>query len=244
MIVFDMLSNKGGREGNEDYIGMYQRGEHYCFALADGLGGHGSGEVASKAAVDAVIKNFVQDTDSQEEPEGLSRRFLCAQSEILSMQRADLRVSNMRTTLVALEIGPVGAVWGHIGDSRLYLFEKGKVVSRTLDHSVPQMLVNAGELKEKRIRNHPDRNRVLRALGEPVEELRHELADTMPVRSGQAFLLCSDGFWELIEEKKMEACLKRADSPAQWLGDMEKIVLKNGRWRNMDNYSAIGVWIV
>ena len=65
----------------------------------------------------------------------------------------------------------------------------------------------------------------------------------MKISGRQAFLLCSDGFWELIEEKKMEATLKHAFDPDGWLASMREIVCKNGRGTNMDNYSAVAVWI-
>ncbi len=105
------------------------------------------------------------------------------------------------------------------------------------------MLVAVGEIKEKEIRHHPDRNRLLRVLGVEVEELKHQVSEPINREGRQAFLLCSDGFWELIEEKKMEATYKKASTPEEWLQEMQKIVMKNGKNTNMDNYSAIAVWI-
>ncbi|MFR1833057.1 MAG: PP2C family protein-serine/threonine phosphatase [Lachnospiraceae bacterium] len=242
MVKFELLSNAGDREHNEDYIGMYQNGSGFCFVLADGLGGHGNGEVASQAAVDAVIQEF--SNDKNRKAMDLSEFFRCAQEKILKLQEGDIHKRGMRTTLVVLELANDYAVYGHVGDSRLYVFRNGKIQTRTLDHSVPQMLVNAGELKEKKIRNHPDRNRVLRAMGEPSAPPKYELSTPIPLTPNMAFLLCSDGFWELIDEKKMEACLKKSANPAQWLEKMETIVKKNGKRKDMDNYSAIGVWIV
>lgn len=246
MILYELLSNSGGRECNEDFVGMYQEGDEYCFALADGLGGHGNGDLASRLAVEAVINDFAEERAYEShilEAGALGRRFLAAQEKIKKVQIQDRKTMGMRTTLVVLEIKGRNIEWGHIGDSRLYLFQNGKLVQRTLDHSVPQMLVNAGELKEKKIRNHPDRNRLLRALGEPTDELKYETAAMTVSCPGQAFLLCSDGFWELIEEKKMETYLKKAKNPKQWIEQMEAAVVKNGRRREMDNYSAIAVWI-
>ena len=89
-------------------------------------------------------------------------------------------------------------------------------MEHTLDHSVPQMLAAIGEIKENEIRHHPDRNRLLRVLGTEMEEPRHQKSEWMEKQTHQAFLLCSDGFWELINEKKMEWCLKWAKSPEQW----------------------------
>ena len=240
MVSYHLFSNPGGRENNEDYVGMYQNGQSWCFVLADGLGGHGKGEVASKLAVEAAIKEFALRGPGEET---LKASFDQAQRAILEGQREDYRARDMKTTLVILHVSENQLWWGHIGDSRLYYFQKGKLRERTLDHSVPQMLVAAGQLKEKQIRNHPDRNRLLRVLGVDWDSPKYQMAESRKREERQAFLLCSDGFWELIDEKKMQHCLKKASSPKEWAELMESIVRKNGQGKNMDNYSAVTVWI-
>ena len=241
MITFYLMTNPGDRENNEDNIGMYKAGEDYCFVLADGLGGHGAGEVASETAVEQVVAAFAE--NGKASAECLSDAMMKAQNAILERQRNDRSTADMKTTCTVLMIGENGIFRGHVGDSRIYYFRNGKMEERTLDHSVPQLLAQAGRIREKDIRHHPDRNRLLRVMGIAWDEPRFELADTLEKEKRQAFLLCSDGFWELVDEKKMMACLKKADSPETWLRQMEQIVLKNGRGLNMDNYSAIGVWI-
>lgn len=240
MVKFAMLSREGSRDNNEDNVGMYQDGESFCFILADGLGGHGKGEVASQVAVEAVIGKFAAGGWTED---FLDEAFCAAQEAIVEKQESDRTCKDMKTTLVVLLVGPDEVRWGHIGDSRLYFFQDGKLRSRTLDHSVPQMLVAIGEIRERDIRRHPDRNRLLRVLGVEMDELNHQTAEPAPRKRGQVFLLCSDGFWELIEEKKMEAALRRAADPDEWLAVMEEIVQKNGKGTDMDNYSAISVWI-
>lgn len=241
MISYHMLSKVGERENNEDNIGMFQAGEEYCFALADGLGGHGKGEVASGIAVEQAVAAFAQAQTVSEEV--IHTAFQNGQKAILEAQRADRSASDMKTTFVYLLVGKEEIRWAHIGDSRLYRFERGRLAERTLDHSVPQMLVAAGQLKEKQIRHHPDRNRLLRVMGVDWEEPRYQLGGPAAPAAGQAFLLCSDGFWEWIDEKKMTSALKKSGSPQEWLQRMEEIILKQGRGKNMDNYSAIAVWI-
>lgn len=240
MIEFSLFTNEGGRENNEDSVGMYQDGEAYCFMLADGLGGHGMGEVASQLAIETAVGRFAQ---GERDEAFLQEAFEAAQEVIAARQQEDRRCRDMKTTLVVLDIEKDRIRWGHIGDSRLYYFVKGKLKERTLDHSVPQMLVSAGEIKEKEIRHHPDRNRLLRVLGTDQEEVNYQESQWVNRSGKQAFLLCSDGFWELIEEKKMETALKKAPTPEEWIKAMEEIVCKNGRGTNMDNYSAVAVWI-
>ena len=122
------------------------------------------------------------------------------------------------------------------------MFYKNKVKTRTLDHSIPQMLVLAKEIKEDMIRNHPDRNMLLRVMGVEWDEIMYELMQPISLKKCQAFLLCSDGFWELIDEKEMNAQLRKSNSVEEWLDNMVKIVEDNGKGKNMDNYSAIAVW--
>lgn len=240
MILYDLLSNAGGRENNEDSVGMYQNEQEYCFVLADGLGGHGKGEVASRLAVETCVNVFAQEGAGEEV---LSQSFDQAQQAILKGQKEDYHAQDMKTTLVLLHVGEEEIRWGHIGDSRLYYFKNKKLAERTLDHSVPQMLVAAGQIKEKQIRNHPDRNRLLRVLGIDWDAPKYQIGEMTAREGSQAFLLCSDGFWELIDEKKMQHCLKKAKTPGQWLTLMEEIVKKNGQGKNMDNYSAVAVWL-
>ena len=240
MITYHLLSNQGDRGNNEDNVGMYQREQEYCFVLADGLGGHGKGELASQLGVESSIKIFAVKGAGQE---SMDLSFKDAQKSILEKQSVDITARDMKTTLVILHIGERKIWWGHIGDSRLYYFQNNKLIQRTLDHSVPQMLVAAGEIKEEEIRGHADRNRLLRVMGSEWDHPRYQLAPPVERTGQEAFLLCSDGFWEWIEEKPMQATLKKAGSPAEWLEHMRKTVQKNGTGKGMDNYSAIAVFV-
>ena len=132
------------------------------------------------------------------------------------------------------------AQWGYIGDSRLYHFRDGKQLSRTIDHSVPQMLALSGQIKEREIRHHPDRSLLLRAMGTEWDMPAYEIAQRrLQTIKGDSFLLCSDGFWEWIEEKTMIKILKKDLSAYDALCEMTAEVKANGTGKNLDNYSAI-----
>lgn len=240
MITYRIITNQGDREINEDCAAAVETNENYCFLLADGLGGHGKGEIASALVVESGKYLFRQ----YQGESFLEDCFSTAQKDLMEEQKLQNAYSEMKTTMVALEIRGNMAKWGHIGDSRLYHFYKNKIVTRTLDHSVPQMLVMAGEIKEKQIRGHEDRNRLLRVMGVEWSSPQYTLAREVPLKECQAFLLCSDGFWELIEEKTMISLLKKSKSLDMWMEEMETEVRKNGIGKNMDNYTAIGIWIV
>lgn len=135
---------------------------------------------------------------------------MVAQSMLLSEQIAQKAQDEMKTTATAVLISEDTVYRGYIGDSRIYVFKKNKVKERTLDHSVPQMLVMAREIKEKDIRNHPDRNRLLKVMGIEWEEPAFKIEEPLGTDECQAILMCSDGFWELITEKEMCKILKKA----------------------------------
>ncbi len=241
MLSFDILSKPGERDHNEDYAGMQQRGEAYCFVLADGLGGHGGGDEASRMVSECVLDDFAENGIVSQRY--LAARFEAGQRILLQEQRRQRRMMEMKTTLTVLLADSTQVLWGHIGDSRIYHFKGRKLHSRTMDHSVPQMLVAAGKLKEKKIRGHADRSRLLRVMGVEWEEPQYEIAQPQPYMAGDAFLLCSDGFWEWIQEKSMQQLLKKAASPTEWLCKMEADVCRHGSGKHMDNYSAVAVFL-
>ena len=236
MITFAEITKTGKREINEDCIRSHNEDALAFFILADGLGGHGRGEVASELAVEKCFEVLLSDGE-------LGECFMGAQNLLLDEQRKQRAFDEMKTTLTVLVFKDGKVQWGHVGDSRLYHFSGNRIVDRTLDHSVPQMLVMAGEIREKAIRNHEDRNRLLRVLGIEWDSPKYELSDKIDTVSGDSFLLCSDGFWELIIEKQMTRFLKQSSTPERWLELMEDSVLKSGARTDMDNYSAIAVFV-
>lgn len=241
MITFSQLSEVGEREINEDCVGSVHVGpEIKLFLLADGLGGHGRGEEASALLVNNASQVFRK---NYRNPDCLRSCFEISQETLMEKQRAEHAKQDLKSTLVLMEIFNRQIQWGHVGDSRLYYFKENRIVKRTLDHSVPQMLVAAGEISEKDIRHHPDRNRLIRVMGMEWDAPKYQLSEPIPIEKDQAFLLCSDGFWENIEESQMESCLRKSSDVQDWLARMEKIVWKNGRGTHMDNYSAITVMI-
>ena len=105
------------------------------------------------------------------------------------------------------------------------------------------MLAAAGQLKESEIRFHEDRNRLLRVLGVAGQDPAYDAEEPITLEGDQQFLLCSDGFWELISEEQMLLCLDESDEPQLWLENMVELANRNGRCKSRDNMTAITVWI-
>ena len=236
MIISAQITSRGGRSRNEDTVLTETQPYGFFGIVADGLGGHGGGEIASREAALSFSEDYRQRKLMTKEQ--FSDAFEKAGKKVEARQSVQC---SMKTTSVVLAVENGMARWAHTGDSRLYHFYQKHLVDQTMDHSVSQMAVLMGEITPDQIRFHEDRNRVLRALGS--ENWEPTISQKIRVDNGfHAFLLCSDGFWEYVYEKEMEEELEKAETPKAWLDAMEKLLL--GRVKeNNDNYTALAVFV-
>ena len=235
---FYSYSNIGGRIVNEDACGMSQFGNQFCFVVADGLGGHGGGDIASRCAVDSVCELFINEGVSED---FFRKAFENAQKNLLAAQKKSSSWDRMKTTLVVVIMTDKLVYYAHVGDSRFYHFKNGRCRKRSLDHSVPQMLVLSKDIPESAIRNHPDRNKLMRVMGAENDPPEYEEGRKIKLYGENAFLLCTDGFWELIDEEEMEKCLRVSSSAEEWVHKMCDKICMNGADREMDNYTCIAI---
>jgi serine/threonine protein phosphatase PrpC len=232
------LSSPGGREDNEDCCDFRLDGESGLWILCDGLGGHRGGEIASRLAVQSAIESFL--SDPRVTAELLTAHLERAHGAVLERQRTEPDLSSMRTTIVMLLASGDAALWVHAGDSRLYWFRGAKLCGQTKDHSVPQRLADAGEIRPEQIRFHEDRSRLLRSLGARQESGATQGSLPGKPETGDAFLLASDGFWEYVTEPEMEQDLASSADAGKWLALMEAR-LRQRATPESDNYSAIAI---
>ncbi|QHJ00973.1 SpoIIE family protein phosphatase [Xylophilus rhododendri] len=246
-IELAILSRPGGRNYNEDACGHWHSDRHLCCVVADGAGGHGGGDVAARIAVRHVIEQFaaapVMDSAEVE-------HLLLDTNATVIRHRADAPAqAQMHSTVVSLfiDLERAEALWGHAGDSRLYLFREGRVFQRTSDHSVVQSMVDAGVLQPEQARTHARRSELLSALGSAPEHLHLSAAPApCPLLPGDVFLMCTDGLWEYVDDAELCRTLQAAEHPQAWLAELEQSVLRNAAAMNKpghDNFSGISVWI-
>lgn len=227
------ISNCGGKEINDDTVSVIQGKNCYVF-VGDGLGGYAGGQQASQTAAKAIM-------DAAETHDLLMENHMLQAVELADKAVRELQresQKNMKTTIVFLAIEKDIARWMHVGDSRLYYFQNGKLMKQTMDHSVSQMAVLMGEITLAEIRFHEDRNRILRALG--AQNAKADLSAEWKLSPGDAFLLCTDGFWEFVYEEEMESALQRAADPQAWIDSMEQLLLARIP-EGTDNYTAAAV---
>ncbi|MGQ9779103.1 MAG: Stp1/IreP family PP2C-type Ser/Thr phosphatase [Bacillota bacterium] len=216
------------RPNNQDAYG--HRGP--LFLVADGLGGHRAGEVASRIAVEEILAAM----EGREPLVELRAGFLAANEAIRAYAMANPECYGMGTTVAALLFLDGHACIAHIGDSRVYLYRSRRLVLLTRDHSLVEELVRQGSLSEDEARNHPQRSVLTRALG-TTETPQVEYAE-LELEKGDVFLLCTDGLTGELEEKEIESVLATDGHPQ---AKAERLVEMAKRHGGADNITVVVV---
>jgi protein phosphatase len=217
------------REGNEDsgYAGPR------LLVLADGMGGHAAGEVASSVAV-AMLASLDDDSPGPDILDRLSSAVQDANNHLRDMVLGDPDLEGMGTTLTALL--RAGSRFGlvHIGDSRCYLLRGGQLQQITKDHTFVQTLVDDGRITAEEASHHPQRNVIVRAL-DGREDVELDLS-IREAKAGDRYLLCSDGLSDVLSEETLRDTLAGADSPDHAAEQLVELALRGG---GPDNITAI-----
>ena len=210
-----LYTNEGGRSHNEDAARWSVRDGNALFLVADGLGGHRGGEIASSLAADCVLSDW----ETAEVPENraawLADSILRANDALLREQEE--RAASMKSTIPVLAADGDRASWAHVGDSRVYLLTGGRILRLTQDHSVTYKKYLAGEITRNGVNFDEDRSSLLRAVGERERCLPESgPACGRRLAPGDALLLCTDGFWEYLYDEEMLADFLKASTAREW----------------------------
>lgn len=214
----------GGRPVNED---SFVCGENY-FVVSDGLGGHDNGEIASGAAVNYIAENFRSDISNK----AIARLLTGADEAVRQSGKGG------KATVAALFTDGNKIQIANIGDSRVYYFRGGRNIFRTKDHSVCQASVDMGEMTDDDVRNSADRSGLFKVLGDSEPLKLPKSYDALDPCDGDAFLICSDGFWEHLYDMEIAADLLKSANARDWLTHMLKRLLLRSENAG-DNFTAI-----
>ena len=235
------FSARGGREINEDYLGFCGNEAIGCFVLADGAGGHEGGALASKTVVQQVLKAFSLTPIVNREMAQASVETARLALKQARHQHPDKRSMNTTLAVLLLNVDQKEAYWAHLGDSRIYLLRKGRACALTRDHSILQSMIDAG-LVQGTPRGSTERNTLYASVGSADIPDRTVCNVPLTLQMGDVFLLCSDGFWERIDEGIMEMTLRLSNNPEEWLQNMLAYITDPST-ESQDNFSALGIWL-
>jgi serine/threonine protein phosphatase PrpC len=219
------------REGNEDSAYAGPR----LLAIADGMGGHAAGEVASAVAISAIAPLDRQNlTDGDDMLDALAAAVAAARNTLHDMSVSDPAVEGMGTTLTALLWAGAQVAVCHIGDSRAYLLRDGDLYQITRDHTLIQSLVDEGRLSPAAAANHPQRSLIMRALqgstdADPDLAMHEALL-------GDRYLLCSDGLTDVVGDEAVHGVLSTVPDADQAVNQLIALAIRNG---GPDNITCI-----
>lgn len=209
------------RLDNEDAVGVFEIDNGILAILCDGLGGNKAGEVASQLTIETV-RNIFSEDDNTDSLSKIKQAILESNNAIIKNANADFDLKGMATTAEVLYLKDDTAFWGHIGDSRIYLLKNSKLKQLTKDHSLVQKLVDEGYLTMKEAENHPNKNIIMRALGDndniEIDLSKQKINTTDDVK----FFLCSDGVTTVIKDEELQNILSENDleSVSKTLADL------------------------
>lgn len=217
-IVANLQTDRGCvREANEDSGRFVRPNDPALLArkgllaiVADGMGGHSAGEVASNLAVEIVSRTYYQEAGA-DATAALRAAFAEANRQIHEASTGDPNLQGMGTTCTALVLHEGRAFSAHVGDSRLYMLRGGEVYLMTEDHSAVMEMVKLGIITPEQARHHTDKNIILRALGTSSEVEVSTWEQPLAVRVGDQFLLCSDGLYDLVSDEEIKQTLVSTD---------------------------------
>lgn len=235
-------SECGARSANEDALHVGDAGATRFAVLADGAGGHERGAEASRRVIERVAAELRASAEDFV-PARLAHAVLAAHEELQRQQVGAEGQQRMHSTVVALwiDLPRDAAIWSHVGDTRLYRLRYGAVELLTADDSVVQRMLEGGAITAQQAVDHPMKNRLLAALGMQESIEPHTLPERTALEDGDAYLLCTDGWWGALVDADFSATLTEADSPEHWLDLMGELIAARGD-AAQDNYSAIAVW--
>lgn len=218
------------RKRNEDTVWI-SGGARGLYILADGMGGHKAGDVASALAARTLAEQLY--TVDEPSPEAFLQAYALANAAVYERQRGDAALSGMGTTLTALWEGESSVLIAHVGDSRAYLLREGRLRQMTEDHSMVGEMLRAGALTPEQARRHPYRNVITRAVGTD-DTLRPDVFKTIK-QAGDVWLLCSDGLTDMADDEAIAAVLS-TNTPENAARELVELALRNG---GSDNVSVL-----
>jgi len=223
------------RERNEDSFLTQEP----LFAVADGMGGHRGGAVASRVALEILSQLEGDSMAGDGAAEDLTDMVNQANDAVLERASEEPGLSGMGTTLTAVVVQPGRIHLAHVGDSRAYMLREGKLRQLTEDHSLVQRMVKEGKLTAQEAEVHPQRSVLTRALGvEPELQVDH---DTVEVRPGDRILLCSDGLTTMVTEEEIHRILSEHGDPQR---AADALVSAANQAGGVDNTTALVLFVV
>lgn len=239
--LFAEISDIGSRDYNEDRMTHYFDDSILLFLVADGLGGHESGDIAAQLICDTILQAIKQHkTALKNNLESEFKILIEGAIQNTSHALADKKIDSHSTfTCAAVHLKEQLFITAHVGDSRIYHLGDNKILWRSRDHSVVQMLLDEGEIKEDEMGQHPEQGLLTRSISSK-DSIRISFSAVKKLRSQQALLLCSDGIWENLPSETIAALAGQNPGQSELQKSLNQWVdtAKKSAGKDCDNLTA------
>jgi PPM family protein phosphatase len=233
-VEFAGLSDVGcQRDGNEDSYAYWESGDDAIFTklgrlavVADGMGGHEGGQIASRIAAETVQQSYSNALDFSPK-ERLLRAFHEAHEAIQRQGRQNVSLLGMGTTCTAFVVLGTRLYYAHIGDSHLYLLREGRLKLLTRDHSLVARLIETGIIRAEEAESHPQKHVLTAALGVTDEIDPDYSIEPVSLEKGDVIMMCTDGLWGQMSEAEIQQLLG-AQSPQEACSSLVKLAKERG----------------
>jgi protein phosphatase len=234
-ITYSGNTDKGRvRKANEDYFANEKISENeYLFVVADGMGGHQAGDVASKLGTLTFVSEYKSLREKKNSiADAMQQSIKEANTNILAKASADLAKKGMGTTFSALVISDMKGYIVHVGDSRIYLVRDSEIRKITTDHTFVEKMMEEGRLTEDEARNHPQKNILYMSLG-ARESFAPIMINDMEVKTGDIFIMCSDGLNNMVQDDTIREYSMSHSSPKELVDELIKLANEKGGTDNI-----------
>lgn len=203
-------SRLGNREVNQDRLTVIENRHGAVLVLGDGLGGKPGGDLAAQTLVDSISEELALNPLPAEHPEKFLHELIRRAHHAILMtgQEQEPPLSPGSTAVVCL-VQNLKVWWAHVGDSRFYLYRNGLPLYRTQDHSYVEQLYREGRISLRKTHDHPMRNYVTQCIGLFPHEPEIAISKGIELQEGDILLLCSDGFWEPLDDAQIGAMIEK-----------------------------------
>lgn len=209
--MIGLISDVGKRRTvNEDYADYHETDEYKLFIVADGMGGHNAGEIASKLATEITLEYIKDNWDTFKEDCILENAIKASNKKVFSASNKDEEFKGMGTTMAACLVTESCIYVANVGDSACFMLKDKKLIKITKDHSLVQELLDSGGITEEEALTHPRKNIITRAVG-AYEDVEVDVFK-LPKDMENKYLLCSDGLIDEVTNDEIENVLKNCDN--------------------------------
>jgi serine/threonine protein phosphatase PrpC len=234
------INRLGNRFQNEDRLIVAEDGDSIMLVVADGMGGHGGGDIAAQVLVDTLDQYFRRSKKPIASPRAFLRTAIeAAHGNIIKAGKKQQPPIEPRTTCVACIVQGSTVTWAHVGDSRLYLLRGDRILARTIDHSYVEELFRQGLISEADMLTHPKRSYITQCVGalNHLPDISYTERDDL--QQDDVLLLCSDGLWSELKDNDLRSLPGKSDLDAA-LNDLASRA-ESSAYPQSDNISAIAL---